>query len=326
MRASEIREFLGIDGQNVLSTKIYRNKIEMKNKAIECGIKVPNFKQILNALDLLEFINKYDYPVVVKPIDGAGSKGTTILNNNKELQFLLEKGIEGNLEVEEFIEGDMYHIDGLINDNKIIINWPSLYINGCLAFQEGKYLGSHMLSKDNPLTKKLQNFVHSILEKFPTPSSTAFHAEVFHTKNNELILCEIASRVGGAKINDVIEKAFNINLLKNSVQGQAGIQNKIEIMDTPNLLYGWALIPPQEGILEEWPSEELPIDVVEYEFHGNVGQKFTGANLSIDKIATFIVSGKDEVAIKNKIDTLTTWFSKNVKWKKSIFDESGEKN
>ncbi|WP_242218895.1 acetyl-CoA carboxylase biotin carboxylase subunit family protein [Bacillus cereus group sp. BfR-BA-01380] len=317
IRASYLREAFEIPGQKTDSAQIYRDKVKMKKKAMESNMQVPTFSKITNALDLIDFIDKNGYPVVVKPVDSAGSVGTSVLKNESDLKVLLTSGIKENLEVEQFIKGDMYHVDGVIVNNQIIVNWPSIYVNGCLAFQEGKYLGSHMLHGNNPLTMRLKDFVTNILKSFPTPADTAFHAEVFHTDDDELILCEIASRVGGARVNDVIEYAFDVNLLKVWVQSQCNVENIDKYYNKevlPNKLYGWIIIPPKNGTFISPPDGDPPIQVVDYQVTAAKGQKFNGATMSVDKVASFIVSDTNEDLLKSKIIKLAEWFEKNSIW------------
>ncbi|HDX9692276.1 ATP-grasp domain-containing protein [Bacillus thuringiensis] len=317
IRASYLRGKFNIPGQNITSAQVYRDKVKMKEKAKEAGLQVPIFSKMDNAMDLIDFIDKNGYPVVVKPVDSAGSMGTSVLKDEADLKALLTSGIKGNLEVEKFIKGDMYHVDGVIVNGQIIVNWPSIYVNGCLAFQEGKYLGSHMLHEENPLAKRLKNFVTKILKSFPTPTNTAFHAEVFHTDDNELVLCEIASRVGGARVNDVIEYAFDVNLLKVWVQAQCDVENIEKYYNkefSPNKLYGWIIIPPKNGTFISPPDGEPPIPVVEYQVNAIKDQQFSGATMSVDKVASFIVSDSDEGALKAKITKLSDWFERGSVW------------
>nr|MDH3162378.1 ATP-grasp domain-containing protein [Bacillus licheniformis] len=163
LRAGKLRSLLGIKGQSYKSALLFRNKILIKEQVRKAGVKVPDFKKIDSAADLYTFVQTFGFPVVVKPIYGSGSVDTTVLRNRQDVWNVLAKGLPDHLEVESFIEGDMYHIDGLILDEEIVLSWPSRYINGCLAFQDHQFLGDLQLELKNPLTWRLTDFVQKAL-------------------------------------------------------------------------------------------------------------------------------------------------------------------
>ena len=50
----------------------YRDKVIMKNKLNQHNIKTPLYAPIESSVDLIAFIQKYGYPVVLKPRKGFG--------------------------------------------------------------------------------------------------------------------------------------------------------------------------------------------------------------------------------------------------------------
>ncbi|WP_454844787.1 ATP-grasp domain-containing protein [Priestia megaterium] len=316
VKAGHIRELLNIEGQSIESANIFRNKICMKDIANRNNLRTPVYKSIQTSFDLFEFVEKNGYPVIIKPIDGVGAMNTTILTNYDDLKDFLSNGLSLNLEVETFVEGEMYHIDGLVINDQIVINWPSKYINSCLAYKEGKYVGSYTLSKSNKLTNRLRKFVNDIIEAFPTPSNTAFHAEVFHTTNDELVLCEIASRAGGAKIDQQINQAFDINIIESWIKAQCSVTSIIpkNKMDTPKKLIGTLLFPPRRGVIKSLPKEKPPVEVLDYKITVKPGQRFLQAKNSADNIAFFILKGETEENLLANIEKIGIWFEENTVW------------
>src|SRR5690606_4877229 len=75
LRAARLRKRFDLKGQSISSAINFRDKIVMKTKAQKHGIKTPPFTKITCAFDLIEFIEEYHYPVLLKPIDGAASQG-----------------------------------------------------------------------------------------------------------------------------------------------------------------------------------------------------------------------------------------------------------
>ncbi|PGQ36805.1 hypothetical protein COA16_33215, partial [Bacillus thuringiensis] len=74
------------------------------------------------------------------------------------------------------------------------------------------------------------------------------------------------------------------------------------------------IIPPKNGTFISPPDGEPPIPVVEYQVNAIKDQQFSGATMSVDKVASFIVSDSDEGALKAKITKLSDWFERGSVW------------
>lgn len=315
VKAGRIRDYLEIEGQNEESATAFRDKVVMKDLA-STVIKTPKYQRVENIIDIVDFIETNGYPVIIKPVDGAASTGISKIENDGQLRVFLENERIENYIIETFVEGDMYHIDGLYENGKVLFSHPSKYINPCLDFQSNKTLASYMLQFDNPMLERLNKAVEDILNSFPTPKNIiAFHAEIFHTPDDELVFCEIASRVGGAKIVDVIEHSTGINLLTEWIRAQCSTVKSSDYTFRNSKLAGWIIIPPQKGklvnIKTDIPYEwVISCDIKE----GIVGQDFAGANSSIDYVASLFVEGNSEKEVIERIEKVNEWFTNNVQW------------
>ncbi|MDR0270820.1 ATP-grasp domain-containing protein [Paenibacillus sp.] len=314
VRAGRLRDAMGIEGQDLFSANSFRNKVLMKQLLKEGNVPVPNFLEVKTPLELLDFISTNQYPVVIKPISGSGSNGVTIINNDYELSEFLKIGISDCIEVEQFIDGDMYHVDGLVVNGQIVFSWPSKYINGCLSYRDGKYCGSTLLEVNNPLYKRLQQFTKSVITALPSPSYTTFHVETFYTPDDNLILCEIASRSGGGRIRESLEHAFGININMLWVRSQCNLDIVIPDIQAPIAQTAFLIVPPKTGILLELP-ESVPYDwVCDYFISGVTGKKYEGAGSSVDNIAIMILKGQSEIEVKERLGILFNWFTESCKW------------
>lgn len=323
LRAAKIREYLGLEGQSWESALSFRDKVKMKTILQKANVRVPHFAYLESVVDLYQFIRNHGYPVVVKPVDGMGSRNTEILYHDEDTIRFLEHGLPPGLEVEEFIEGEMYHVDGLVLNGELKLCWPSKYLNHCLAFQEGDYLGSYLLSPNNPLTQRLRQYVTSILNILPTPLHTSFHAEVFHTPNDELILCEIACRTGGSRICEEYRQAFEVDLTGFAVQAQCGltveVPKRVKEGKGPKEQYGFIGLPPKRGIFLSGPKkDELPDWVVEYRLLSKAGQYYDGPHTSVDYSVTLLVKGETELEVQARLSSMAQYFDQKMKWQLDV--------
>ena len=323
LTAARLRNKLDIPGQNYESALAFRDKVRMKTLLHSAGIPVPDFLEVRNASDLMDFLETKGYPAVFKHRKGAGSLGTVILQDDEDLETLLkEKDIfnhyhQGNYEVETFIPGEMFHVDGVFYNGKVICSWPAIYVTQNIECTKGKYSSSHILSPDNELTGVLNKFSREVLNALPTPEATVFHLEVFVTPAKELYVCEIASRLGGG-VNDNWIRSFGIDLRRELVRLQAGLSPSDAVMSftgIPSILSGEIMISKKGGTVIRVPEIcDLPFSEI-YKCNIKIGERYTQAAELADAAAFFpLIIGDDESDVKKHIKETVEWFYSNTEW------------
>jgi biotin carboxylase len=319
LRAAYLRDRFGIEGQTWESAWNFRSKIKMKELAVGHGLPCPNYQEIVNSFDLLEFVEEHKLPVVLKPIDSAGSVGTTVLETQEELVALLEQGVPHNWEVEKFVEGDLYHVDGFIYHGELIFTSVSKYVESCLSFhEEGKFTGSFIVDQTTELAKRMSERVAKHLRIMAPPEHTPFHAEFFHTPDDKIVLCEIASRTGGGRVNIQIEQSFGINLNKCWIYAQLGIPLELPTggrkQVKPHILTGSALLPPRNGVFQGFSAESWPEWVTEYRLLAKPGEKFNGPKSSVDHMASLVVVANSEQEMEERLREGNRIFREQSVW------------
>ncbi|EAE9243479.1 ATP-grasp domain-containing protein, partial [Listeria monocytogenes] len=311
IHAAYIREHFELMGQTISSAMAFRDKYVMKNLAIQNNIKVPIFSKVNTFFDVVNFTNKNKFPVVVKPRLGAGSVDTFIINNSLEMEENL-RGVDlKNFIIEEFIDGSIFHVDGLIKDGEIEFIIPSKYINECIEYKIGKSTSSFTLEKNNILYTKLIKYTLILLKKFPTPQNTTFHLEVFITHDGEIILCEVASRTAGGKIPKCIEYRTGTDMNRTWFRNQLGLLTE-ENSVKREMLYGSIQCAPKHGKLTSIPKE-LPFDWVKlYEVYAKEGDFYQGATSSVFAIASVIVEGESEQDVTKRLNQVDEYIKLNT--------------
>ena len=333
LRAARIREKLGIKhGQSLESTERFRDKCKMKTALKEKGIKVPCFKEVESAMDIISFVEEKGYPVVVKPKKGYSSISTSVLKNEEELIELLSKGLANEvidpvlgLEVEEFIHGKMFHIDGIVHNKQVCINWPSEYLDVVVNFKENPTISGCSLKESEPLTKRLQKYVEEVLLALEGPSTYPFHAEAWHTPADEFVLCEVACRAGGGEIAEEIFQLFQCTLEKASLQWQTETPLSNKELDShyshhrPKVDYrvAWIYIYPKVGNrLLHIPSKcGEPWNLV-YRPLETPGTCFNNRKSCADAVSSFVLKVLDHQDPRKVCQEAFDWFENNTKWEK----------
>ncbi len=319
-RAARLRERFGFAGQNVESATVYRDKAVMKDAARAAGIGVTPYRRIESALDVIDFVAEHGLPVVVKPRNAAASIGIRILTTQAELEALLDAGLAPSMEaipdlmVEKFVDGLMYHVDGVVLDGKLVVLWPSLYHNDSLSYAEDRPLGSAILAPDHPLRVRLQDFARTIVTSFATPFATTFHCEVFHKADtDELLLCEIASRTGGSGCPDMLRLGFDIKMSEVWIRNLCGLPVDVpaKLSDPgvlPNEPMGWLAVPGHEGARFDYDPATVPFDwIMETRYKIAPNKVMIAAANNSEHVAYYIIRGESETQVRERLVVLQSW-------------------
>lgn len=244
--AATIRTKYSIPGCDEQTVPLFRNKVEMKKCMNEKGIRIPQFTSFNNTEDVKKFVEQVGFPIVLKPKKGAASQGIKIVNSwTQTLNFLSQINFN-EYECEEYIEGLIYHVDGLIKDNKLLFAKASKYINTCLDFNKGIPLGSVMVD-DVKTEKELLDFTSTVVKSFSLKNS-AFHLEIIYSKDGPVFL-EIGARVGGGEIPFLIKDLYGIDLIKEWIRLEIGTfkDTSLNISDK-SIQGGFLLIPEPDEV------------------------------------------------------------------------------
>lgn len=316
LRAAALRERFGLPGQRPDSARVYRDKWEMKAVATAAGIPVADHVLLRSAEDLESFADRHGLPVVVKPRQGVLSLGVSVLRGREELTRWaaaaeLTPGPDGEPRwlAEAFVEGVMCHVDGVVLDGRIATMWPSQYCYALADYRDREGRVDIALDPADPLARRLVAFGERVLETFGGPEHFAFHIEVFHTTDGELVLCEAASRAGGAGVRDVQRVLFGFDPMEYPVRRQLGLPAATAGRGDPARLAGQLLFTKRPGVLRSLPDPAaLPEGVVKYTTYAEVGDTVQDASHSGDFLAAFVITGADRAETEARIRAAEAWF------------------
>lgn len=306
LRAARLRERLNLPGQGLESAIAYRDKVMMKS-LVSKYVSCPAFRRLTSPLHLYDFILEHGLPVVVKPFDGMGSMNTDIIRTPEQLDDVWEHGLGG---VESYVEGEMYEIDGLMVGQEIRFASVGKYSCKPLEILQ-KECFVELLSSGSPFFQRLVYEVQKVIEALPSPGISTFHCELFHTQDDELVLCEIASRTAGGRISESISAMYNIDLNREWVRGQCGLPLKLPT-SSPSRVAGVYLMPKRPGMVKTIP-EKLPFEwVTEYVPRVEAGEQLDAADSSVDAVMTVIIVGENSMSLQARLSQLLRYLEREV--------------
>lgn len=197
---------MGLPGIGEDKAELFTNKYMMREKCREIGIDTIKYKLVDNVNDVAKFYEQIGKPMIMKPIDSAGSRGVVKIEDVQTIydQFDYSKDASktGKVIIEEYIPGKELLIDGVvfngIYQTLICGEYIKCNIPGIFSEYMGKYpaeITDNQLNEVNKLVKK-------IIEGFGLPWGRT-HTEV-KINDNGIWLMETAARGGGRYISSGI--------------------------------------------------------------------------------------------------------------------------
>lgn len=164
-------------------------------------------------------INKKFLPLIVKSPLSSGSKDVLLANDEDQLkrsmQFLLEKYEQKPVLLEEFLTGPQYLIEALVHNGNVHI--VAIIEQEITFFHRFIVTGYCLLADpDRDFYNKIYETVNSILHAFEMKNG-ACHLEM-RLVEGEWKLIEINPRISGGAMNQIIEAAYGINLVEETIQ------------------------------------------------------------------------------------------------------------
>ncbi|MFI0976598.1 acetyl-CoA carboxylase biotin carboxylase subunit family protein [Streptomyces sp. NPDC021093] len=232
--AALLREEFGIPGDLPDAVLPVRDKWLMRTLAADAGVPQPSF------WSAEEF--RRDAPgegtYLVKPRLEASSSGIELGGTERILAVL--DGVEDpeGVFVEEFVPGEIWHLDGYVQSGEFGPVVCSAYVGDCLSFAFGSPLGSAQ-RPDEPGALSLLRRTLAALGQ----SDGCFHFEAIRAQDGRFLFLETASRVGGAGVADTFELRTGINLYQADLRHQLGGLPPDSLPELSSDYYGWFVYP-----------------------------------------------------------------------------------
>jgi biotin carboxylase len=222
---SALREHMRIPGMGLTTIRYFRDKLSMRARAKEAGILVPEFVHILNYNAIREFMARVPAPWLLKPRSQASGIGMKKIYKPDELwPWLDQLGDQQSFYLlEQFVPGVVYHVDSIVSERDVLFAEPHAYGSPPLdVSHQGGVFTTRTLQRDAAETKQLLETNREVIAGLGYLRGVT-HAEFLksHT-DGKFYFIEIAARVGGAYISDVIEAATNINLWREWARIEVG--------------------------------------------------------------------------------------------------------
>jgi biotin carboxylase len=213
--AATLREHMRIPGMGLTTMRYFRDKLAMRMKALEGGIRVPDFIPVLNHHDIRYYLNHVPGPWVLKPRSEASAIGIKKIDSAEALWPVLESlgDKQSSFLLEKFVPGDVYHVDSVVSEREVVFCSVSRYGAPPMAVaQQGGIFTTYLLPAESREAVSLRQLNRDLIGALGLVRGVS-HAEFIAARDDgHFYFLECAARVGGAYISEMVETATGINL------------------------------------------------------------------------------------------------------------------
>lgn len=216
------------------SAHILQNKDLFRAFMEEHRFNVPKSKGFASKEEALSDMSWYEYPMIVKPADGSGSKGVTRVDNETELVKALDVAFGrsrcGNVIVEAFIEKDgcSSDCDGFSVDGELkAIYYSSQYFDEKAdnPYTPAAYCWPSTFTEEQSsyLTSEIQRMMRLL-----NMGTTVYNIEARIGKDGKPYIMEVTPRGGGNRLSEMVRFMTGVDFIEANVLGAIGIQPEVE--------------------------------------------------------------------------------------------------
>ena len=213
--AAHLREHLRLPGMGRTTTGYFRDKLAMRIKADQGGLLVPEFTGVSNYDDLRLWMDKVPGPWLLKPRTEASAIGIRKVSEAEEVWRALDAlgDRQSYFLLERFVPGDIFHVDSITWGGEVIFSAVSQYGKPPMqVMHEGGVFTTRTIDRRSVDAKALTALNASLVPELGMIRGASHGEYIKSHADGRYYFLEVAARVGGAFIAELVEYANGLNL------------------------------------------------------------------------------------------------------------------
>ncbi len=287
--AAFICQTLGLPGLTEDVAIKATDKLRMIQTFRENGVPHPAF-QVVRKYEDFKLNEDMQYPLIVKPIDGAGSRGLDLINNENELKEKVKKcsdfGTSGDVLLEEYMQGPEVSVEVLVvNGTPHVLQITDKTTTGAPNFIE---IGQ---SQPSSLPKNTKETIASVASKAVLAVglyNSAAHVEIKVTEQGPKMV-ELGARLGGDYITSYLINASisGVNMMQATISLALGDSPDVSNYSNNTSYIAMRAILSEEGVLTDisgLDAAERLNGVLKVIMNAKINERYVAAKSNTDRV------------------------------------------
>lgn len=300
---------------------ILQNKDRFREFLTQNGFNVPKAKGFSIEDDILKGIEGFEWPLIVKPTDSAGSKGVKRIDNLSQLDEAIKNAFEHSFSkriiIEEFIEqegcssdSDCFSVDGELKF--VSFSAQRFDSNAPNPYTPSAYSWPSTMTKEQEfeLASELQRLISLLNMK-----TSIYNVETRVGKNGQTYIMEVSPRGGGNRLSEMIKFSTGVDLISNAVRAAVGY----ELLEIEQKKYNgnWAEIILHSDKDGNFRGIDIDGDfykeiVKKLDLWVNENDKISAFNGANEAIGTLVIKAETEKNLMKILSSQNDWLKIQV--------------
>lgn len=295
---SRIAEELHLPGINYQSAKVIKNKALVRKRLFEANADDTGISYEVDSVeDIADILPKIKFPVMMKPVDGSGSRGASKVEKAEDFvkaaEFAMNGSITHRAVAEPFVKGKEYGVESFV-DNGVIhvlgvmqkdMTLPPYYA------ELGHAIPSGLTAE---LETKVKACVHRAIIALGVNHGSV-NMDLLITNEGNVHIVDVGARMGGNLIGShIIPMGTGIDYMGNMIRAAVGDTTnwKPEWQPKPVATRLLALTPGRIKKLPNFDKMAAECNVL-IEHHLHVGDTITPYRTNLDGCGYVVASNLD---------------------------------
>ncbi len=286
---------LSLKGPSYEAVTRCTNKYLMKQAFLQGGVRTPKSVRVSSEEELEKTLEEFAFPIVTKAVDQMGSRGIYVCRTKQEARENYGKSLSFSREsyclVEEYIEGTLFGVEGMIRDGSLVFALP----DGTFAYQGftptpiGHYIPAPELeSAKAEILKETEKAVRAL-----SFDNTPFNCD-FILRDNVPYCIEATARAGANCLPELISLHYGVNYYEEIARLALGMETSPALGHhiRHEACLSYVLHSKESGILESIQCDG-PEDprIKEISFNVQPGDRIRAYTNGRDRLGQVIIAG-----------------------------------
>ena len=291
----KVCDALGLSGLSYEAAQVAVDKMLMKTKYEEYGVRTARFRKVLfTDSDIRTTITGLQFPLIFKSVDSSGSRGIIRVDSydefNSAMAYVKENTRKDYFLIEEFIEGEEFGAQAFVYNGEVVFTLPhgDYVFHGDTGVPIGHFAPYNL---DEAVIEDAKKQLAGAVKAMGL-DNCAINAD-FILKDNKTYVLELGGRCGATCLAELVAIYYGFDYYEKILKTALGEDPDFDFGKPPVPNASHLLMSEKDGIIESQTNHNEPNpDIYQVQFDYQPGDEIHKFHVGPHRIGHIITKGK----------------------------------
>ena len=291
----KVCDALGLSGLSYEAAQVAVDKMLMKTKYEEYGVRTARFRKVLfTDPDIRTTIAGLEFPLIFKSVDSSGSRGIIRVDSYDEfdsaMAYVKENTRKDYFLIEEFIEGEEFGAQAFVYNGEVVFTLPhgDYVFHGDTGVPIGHFAPYNL--EEAVIEDEKKQLAGAV--KAMGLDNCAINAD-FILKDNKTYVLELGGRCGATCLAELVAIYYGFDYYEKILKTALGEDPDFDFGKPPVPNASHLLMSEKDGIIESQTNHNEPNpDIYQVQFDYQPGDEVHKFHVGPHRIGHIITKGK----------------------------------